>query len=402
MAGYVSNSGMQGGGTNTGQSYSFATGSETNSCVIVAILFGDSQAAVSGVTIGGVAAQLIGSVPSPISSAYGIEVWRLTGVTGTVNVVTTVGSCENWSIAILANNVDQTNPVRDFDTNNAVIDSTGTFSAPAVDSAVNDLVLAFCTGNSVTLTTNQTSIVEDSTSDFHAAARAAGASPNVTMSYAYSALPSAEAAIFALSLRSPSGGTVNTQTLSSTTVLTDGVLSTALFNRLTSEAIIVSEGNTERYIDRFLDAISEISLSDEAVLWLRRTRLLQDDIQITDALISQVIGYLIFTSVLTSNVTITDEALKTAYFYRLMESNVVTADQIMRALLVARDLLDGIEVADSGLTAVQRFILLTDAISLEDALTALYVPVTGPAVDNPIIRIGFDQPKIDLGGYGVN
>lgn len=198
MAGYVSNSGIQGGGTNTGQSYSFATGSETNSCVLVAILFGDSQAAVSSVTVGGSAATLVGSVPSPISGAYGISVYSITGITGTVTVATTVGSSENWSIAILANDVDQSNPVRDFDTNNVVIDGTGTLSAPAVDSAVGDLVLAFCTGNSAVLSASQTLIVEDSTSDYKGASRAAGASPSVTMSFGYAAQPTAEASIFAL------------------------------------------------------------------------------------------------------------------------------------------------------------------------------------------------------------
>jgi hypothetical protein len=218
------------------------------------------------------------------------------------------------------------------------------------------------------------------------------------------------------------GGTVTTQTLSDTLSIaddglpsktsgrlgadslsiTDQGLDYVFFSRLGSDLVTVTDGPMEFFSVYGVSTISEIAVSDDFVAWLRRNRLLEDNVLITDELISSVIGYLIFTSVLTSNVTVIDEALKTAYFYRLAESNVLTADQILRALLVARDLLDSVDVTDSGLTAMQRFILLTDTLSVEDALTALYVPETGPATDNPIIRIGFDQPEVMLGGYSVN
>lgn len=218
------------------------------------------------------------------------------------------------------------------------------------------------------------------------------------------------------------GGTVNTITLTSTTILSDAalasktsgrlsadtlsigdtILSSKTSGRLVSDSLVVIDTPMEFYSVHGVVAISEINTSDEFVAWLRRNRMLEDNILVTDQLISTVIGYLIFTSILTSNVTVTDQALKTAYFYRLAESTAVTADQLLTALLIARDLLDGVEVTDSTLTAMQRFILLTDTVSLEDALTALYVPETGPATDNPVIRIGFDQPEVMLGGYSVN
>jgi hypothetical protein len=223
-------------------------------------------------------------------------------------------------------------------------------------------------------------------------------------------------------VESAAGGTVNTQTLSDTLeiadaglpsktsgrlgadtlTITDQGLDYVFYSRLGSDSVTVTDGPMEFFSVYGISAISELEVSDGFVAWLRRQRLLEDNILVTDELISTVIGYLIFTSILTSNVIVTDQALRTAYFYRLAESNVLTTDQILRALLVARDLLDGIEVTDSVLTAAQRFILLTDTISLEDALTALYVPPVGPATDNPIIRIGFDQPAVTLGGYSVN
>lgn len=218
------------------------------------------------------------------------------------------------------------------------------------------------------------------------------------------------------------GGTVNTQTLLSTVVLSDVGLASktsgrlgadtvsvddagldyVFFSRLGSDSVTVTDDPLEFYNVYGISAISEIVVGDELVLWLRRNRLLEDNILVTDQLISTVIAYLIFISTLTSNVTVTDQALKAAQFYRLAESNVITADQLLTALLIARNLLDGVEVTDSSLTSTQRFILLTDAISLEDSLSALYIPVTGPATDNPIIRIGFDQPQVMLGGYSVN
>lgn len=219
-----------------------------------------------------------------------------------------------------------------------------------------------------------------------------------------------------------SGGTVNTQTASDTVATADGLLGSIVRGRLAADSIVtadgamlfysrmrdlmsnvvISEGPTDLFINTTVEATSEIVVADDLVAWFRLTRLAQDNVTVIDELIASTIGYLIFSSVLTSNVSVTDEALKTASYYRLMESNVVTADQILRALLVARDLLDSVAVSDSTLTAMQRFILLTDAISLEDSLAALYIPETGPAVDNPIIRIGSDQPEIVLGGYGLN
>lgn len=223
-------------------------------------------------------------------------------------------------------------------------------------------------------------------------------------------------------LETASGGTVNTNTLTSnvdvadaglpsktsgrlaadTLTIADAGLDYVFYSRLGSDSVTVTDGPMEFYNVYGIVAISELTVSDEFVAWLRRNRLLEDNILVTDELISSLIGYLIFSSILTSNVSVTDQALDYVYFNRLLESALVTTDQILRALLVVRDLLDGVEVTDSGLTAMQRFILLTDTLSVEDALTALYVPETGPATDNPVIRIGFDQPGVMLGGYSVN
>lgn len=170
--------------------------------------------------------------------------------------------------------------------------------------------------------------------------------------------------------------------------------------RVLTDSLVITEGATETSTVSNVHAIDEITVSDGIVAWLRRTRLAQDAIAITDEAIASTIGYLIFVSVLTSQLTITDQALTTRYFSRLLESGALTSDQALRALLVTRNLLDTIDVDDQGLTALQRFILLTDAISLDDSLASVVVTPTVPGVTNPRILIGFDQPRIELGGYG--
>jgi len=215
-----------------------------------------------------------------------------------------------------------------------------------------------------------------------------------------------------------SGGTVNTNTLTDTLTPDDGVVQSVIRGSTVSEAltisdsfslwwyrtrvlqssVVITEGGTEFYTTTNMEAIDELTVGDEVVAWLRRTRLLEDGVVVTDELIATTIGYLIYIAVLTSQLTISDEALPLRYFSRLLESNLLTADQAQRAVLVARNLLDSVEVTDQSFSALQRFILLTDALSLDDSLSSLLV---SPVTSNPIIMIGFDQPRIEVGGYGL-
>lgn len=219
-----------------------------------------------------------------------------------------------------------------------------------------------------------------------------------------------------------SGGTVNTQTVSDTLLTTDAALTSTIRGRLVADSIVtadgvdlfyrrmrellsnvvITEGSTDVLINTTVEATSEIQVTDDFLAWLRVTRLAQDNVTVIDELISSVIGYLIYAQILTSNVSVTDQLLSSSLFTRLLDSNVITTDQALRILNYTRDLLSTMTVTDQSMSAMQRFILLTDAISLEDSLSAIYIPETGPTVDNPIIRIGFDQPEVALGGYGLN
>jgi hypothetical protein len=189
-----------------------------------------------------------------------------------------------------------------------------------------------------------------------------------------------------------------TNVLTSNVAVSDQSLAYAFRNRVMDDAVTVTEGTTVISTIYNMLATDEVTIVDELLRWARFNRIIQDDIVITDGVITNIIGYLIFTSVLTSNVAVTDETIPYRLFNRLLDSNVLTTDQALSALRVTRDLIDAIDVFDEHFSALQRFILLTDALSVDDSFASL---VLTPTTATPAIRIGFDQPRIELGGYAI-
>jgi hypothetical protein len=175
---------------------------------------------------------------------------------------------------------------------------------------------------------------------------------------------------------------ITTKVLESAIVVTDGALFSVLRNRFLQDTIIISEGGTDQFITTNMVVDDTLDVVDELLRFARFYRVATDNVTVTDSIISAVINYVIISSVLTSNLTITDQALRYAFFTRTLESFL--------------------SLADTQLTAIQRFILLSDVLSVDDGAVATYVPSVGPATYDPLIRIGFDQPKIDIGGHAVN
>lgn len=154
---------------------------------------------------------------------------------------------------------------------------------------------------------------------------------------------------------------------------------------LTSEILLADAALPYAYRNRMLEG--SLDVLDEAVRWMLRYRLLESGVSLTDEHLSQVIGGDILFKVLTSEVS--------------------PADELLKALLIARSLDDLILPSDGLLTAMQRFILLTDALSADDSLIGQYVPdsVFDPrpiiGVDPPPIVLGADPPDIVLGGMAI-
>jgi hypothetical protein len=170
--------------------------------------------------------------------------------------------------------------------------------------------------------------------------------------------------------------------LTDTLDVTDGAAWFIYRTRLLQDSILVNEGNTEQYITTGIVADDTIDIADSIVRYALFTRLGDDALVITDSIVSSIVNYVIREAVLSSSISVMDEASWFIYVTRLAESTVSMFDEPQSYAL--------------------RFILLSDALSVDDGATATYVPDPGSVVlVNPIIRVGFDQPRIDVGGYAL-
>jgi hypothetical protein len=212
------------------------------------------------------------------------------------------------------------------------------------------------------------------------------------------------------------GGTVNTQTLTDTLTITDLGIGSAVRGRLASDTILVTEGalisSTEyglvgddtidvsdsgtQYAVRGRVTEDALTVTDQALWFLLRHYVLEDGISVTDELIASIIAgnNTIFTSVLTSQLLLSDELLPSVYRNRLLASDFSVVDEAILWLVRVRGLDSFVELTDQNLTAMKRFILLTDAISVDDALVSQYVP---DALFQPRPVIGVEWPGIVLG-----
>lgn len=182
-----------------------------------------------------------------------------------------------------------------------------------------------------------------------------------------------------------SGNTINTKVLESFLAMTDSMVASAIRPRLLQDTIIISEGTTEQYVTTNLLMDDPIDVTDELLRFARFFRVASDTLTMFDAAITQVGNAFIISSVLTSNLLVTDEVLKTAYFNRVLDSLLRVVDE-------------------DAMPQLTRFILLSDALLVNDGVIATYIPdgTTPGQTFDATIRIGFDQPKFALGGYAVN
>lgn len=172
--------------------------------------------------------------------------------------------------------------------------------------------------------------------------------------------------------------------LSDTLDVTDGAPLYMYRNRLLSDAVLVTEGATEIYTTTNLLAEETLAVADAFQRFSIFSRVLSDALTLSEDFFTSIIGYLIVSKTLTSNLDVTDSTVWYASLVRELSDQVTVTDNLQSELI--------------------RFILLSDVLTVIDAATATYVPDSGnpPQIYNPIIRIGHEQPRIDLGGYAVN
>lgn len=176
-----------------------------------------------------------------------------------------------------------------------------------------------------------------------------------------------------------------TTTLSDTITLADGVIMAAIRMRIMQDSIVISEGTTEQYATTNILFEDTLDVADQLQRFAQFFRVGSDSLTLADSLSSSIVNYLVVASVLTSNLSVTDEALKLGYFNLVLDSFLRVDD-------------------DQPLASMNRFILLSDALAVDDGLLSTYIPdgTTPGETFNPVVRIGFDQPRIDIGGYVLN
>lgn len=194
------------------------------------------------------------------------------------------------------------------------------------------------------------------------------------------------------------GNNILTKILSSNIDVTDGAVLSIIRKRFLQDTILITEGSTEQYVNTNIVVDDTIDVTDSLLARLIWRRILGDSINITDEALATLVGQNVITKVLTSTLTTFDEALRWMNRFRLGESFVLTTDEVVKVMRFTRELTDTIDAIDQAQTAMQRFILLSDALSVQDDVIASYIPPGGPVTYDPIIRVGFDQPRIDIGG----
>jgi len=194
------------------------------------------------------------------------------------------------------------------------------------------------------------------------------------------------------------GNVVLARILESAVALTDEVMTSALRGRIVQDAIVISEPGLETYINTNLLAEDSIALDDESLARLVFRRLLGDDLSISDETLASIIGQNVINRALTSEITTSDQAVFWLDRFAMGTSAVLTTDEIERVVLYTRQAVSALQLFDESVSQLQRFILLSEALSVEDSLSSL---VTAPTTVSPAIVIGFDQPRIKLGGYAT-
>lgn len=315
---------------------------------------------------------------------------------------------EKGVVAVSYTGVDQATP------KGTVASATGGGAAITVDAAsvAGDLVADFAAftdsgGGSLTLAAGagQTSRQEIEGSDLQydgcgaSEETASGASTTMSWTVSNSSIDGWGILAAALKAAGAGGGTTTTTTLTSNAtvtdqtvagairgstladalVLSDDTVSSALRNRLLESLLTISEGPTvSTAVVQFL-AEDAIDVGDSALLFMLRRRLLEDGIDITDAAIASLLSGDVLVRILSDTLNISDAALSAINRSRLLESFL--------------------QLADASLSAQQHFVVLSDLLTISDEVTDVYTGEDLPP--EPVIVIGFDQPRIDIGGYAV-
>lgn len=190
-----------------------------------------------------------------------------------------------------------------------------------------------------------------------------------------------------------SGGSVNTQTLSDTTVIGDEGLRYVFRNRLAEDAIVASDGLLSQAIyrrlgDDLLTIIDEaiatylpaggttyaqtlsdtLVISDGLIAYLLRNRLADDSLVVTDP---TVVSSTEYNYIAESSVDVADAEFHWLRRFRLLEESLTLVDELIAALVAqaqVRTLTDTLTIGDELLAVRYQTVVASDSLTIIDAL----------------------------------
>lgn len=194
------------------------------------------------------------------------------------------------------------------------------------------------------------------------------------------------------------GGSVVTRSADDAVAVTDAAVGTALRGRVASDAvavtdsylswfrrvrdaidtIVVTDGDLERSVLYQIVATDLVEIADQALRQIMRQRLMTDAIEMSDSLLSATSSASVITKLIEDIIVVGSQLLSSTERHRDATSLIALNDELLRIMLYVR--------------------MVESTTDVFDEVSKL---VAGVVLNNPIVLIGVDTPRIELGGYRV-
>lgn len=198
-------------------------------------------------------------------------------------------------------------------------------------------------------------------------------------------------------LSSVIGSTVNAVTASDVLTVADGFITILRRMRDAAETTTISEGGLDisTFYNLFVDESTE--LADSFIRRMLLTNSQDDSIVFTDDFLSSVSGGGIVSSIASDAIQVTWQVLLSAYRDRLESEDTTTVDSALSISLFNLMTSSLISVIDESVAQLKILMVVADTLEMIDDVASVLVRFTN--ADGSKIRIGVDQPTIELGGY---
>lgn len=198
-------------------------------------------------------------------------------------------------------------------------------------------------------------------------------------------------------LSSVSGNSINTVTAEDAVIFVDSFISYLLRIRGAIETTIISEGGLD--INTLYNIVTSEAedITDSFLRHVLSTRVHGDSTLSVDDFLSSVVGQNLITLISSDVIEVTWQALTSSYFNRLSAESTSVIDTQLELSLFNVFASSLTSIIDDSLSQFKWFISVIDTAEIIDAVAAVFVPDV--AVDGSKIKVGSDQPIIELGGY---